>query len=81
MSDEPENLTLRHLRALDAKLDQLSKDIRHGFETLTGHLVGLTGRIAGLEIRATAMEAWSADTTQRLERIERRLSLIDEPTA
>ena len=78
MSDEPENLTLRHLRA---KLDQLSKDIRHGFETLTGHLVGLTGRIAGLEIRATAMEAWSADTTQRLERIERRLNLSDEPTA
>jgi hypothetical protein len=41
MTDEPENLTLRHLRALDAKLDQLSKDMRHGFETLTGHLVGL----------------------------------------
>ena len=81
MTDEPENLTLRHLRALDAKLDQLSKDMKFGFETLTGHLVGLTGRVAGLEIRATAMEAWSADTTQRLERIERRLNLIDEPTA
>lgn len=78
--DAPENLTLRHLRALDAKIDQLSKDMAHGFAVLTGHIVGLTGRVAGLEIRMTALEDWSADTTKRLDRIERRLNLVDEPT-
>ena len=65
------------LRALDAKLDQMARDMARGFETVSGHLTGLTGRIAGLEIRLSAMEAWSADTTQRLARIERRLELTD----
>jgi hypothetical protein len=64
----PESLTLDHLRALDAKLDQMAKDMARGFETVTGHLVGITGRIAGLEIRMPAMETWSADTTKRLDR-------------
>ena len=78
MSDAgPESLSLRHLRALDAKLDQMARDMARGFETVAGHLTGLTGRIAGLEIRLSAMEAWSADTTQRLARIERRLELTD----
>lgn len=77
MSDGPEDITLRHLRALDAKLDQLSKDMAHGFAVLTGHMVGLTGRVAGLEARMDAMESWSADTTARLERIEKRLGLIE----
>ena len=79
MSDGPEDINLRHLRALDAKLDQLAKDMAHGFATLTGHMVGLTGRAAGLEVRMDAMEKWSADTTQRLERIERRLGLVEAP--
>jgi hypothetical protein len=77
----PEDLTLRHLRALDAKLDQMAKDMARGFATVSGHLVGLTGRVAGLEIRLSAMEDWSADTTARLERIERRLGLVEAPPA
>jgi hypothetical protein len=75
----PESLTLHHLRALDAKLDQMAKDMARGFETVTGHLVGITGRIAGLEIRMSAMETWSAETTKRLDRIERRLGLVEPP--
>ena len=69
----------RHLRALDARLEQMSKDMARGFETVTGHLVGITGRIAGLEIRMAALETWSADTTKRLDRIERRLGLVEPP--
>ena len=81
MSDDngPENLTLRQLRAIELRLEQMSKDMARGFEMISGHLIGLTGRVAGLEVRLSAMEAWSADTTQRLERIERRTGLVDAP--
>jgi hypothetical protein len=75
----PESITLRHLRELDRKLDHLSKDMARGFATVTGHLVSLNGRVAGLEIRMEAIEAWSVDTTASLDRIERRLGLIEEP--
>lgn len=74
---QPDNLVLVHLRRLDERLTQLSKDMQHGFQTVTGHLIGLTGRMAGLETRMDAMESWSADTTARLERIERRLELSE----
>jgi hypothetical protein len=47
-----------------------------GFETVTGRL---TGRIARLEIRMAALETWSADTMKRLDRIERRLGLVEPP--
>ncbi len=77
--DGPESLTPRQLRALDVKLDQLAKDMARGFAMVTGHLVALTGRVEGLEIRMSAMETWSADTTERLERIERRLGLVEAP--
>jgi hypothetical protein len=49
--DNPESVTLRHLHALDGNLDQMSKDIKHGFETVLDHLAGLTARITELEIR------------------------------
>jgi hypothetical protein len=71
--------TLRHLRAIDERLEQIAQDLARGFETVTGHLVGITGRIAGLEIRMSAMDTWSADTTKRLDRIERGLGLVEPP--
>ena len=80
MSDNgPEDLTLRHLRELDRKIDQLAKDVAKGFAMVTGHLVALTGRVAGLEIRVAAIEAWTVQTDARLERIERRLNLVEGP--
>jgi hypothetical protein len=47
MSDDtcPESLTLRHLRALDTRLEQIASDMARGFTTVTGHLIALTGRI------------------------------------
>jgi hypothetical protein len=42
-------------------------------------LIALTGRVEGLEIRMSAIEAWSVDTTRRLDRIERRLDLVQVP--
>jgi hypothetical protein len=44
MSDNgPESLTLRHLRALDARLEQIGSDMARGFATVTGHLIGPEG--------------------------------------
>jgi len=79
MSDEPESLTLRHLRALDERLTRLETTMMRGFEVVVGRLAGIEGRLLGLETRMTALEDWSADTTKRLERIERRLNLVDAP--
>lgn len=78
MSDDgPEQLVLRHLRALDERLTQQSADMARGFQTVSGHLIALTGRVAGLEARMETLESWTADTTPRLERIERRLDLVE----
>jgi len=77
--DAPDNLTLRHLRALDERLTRLETTMMRGFEMIAGRLAGIEGRLLGLETRMTALEDWSSDTTQRLERIERRLGLIEEP--
>jgi len=75
--DQPDNIVLVHLRRLDARLEQFQADTARGFQTVTGHLTALTGRVAGLEQRLEALESWSADTTRRLERIERRLDLVE----
>jgi hypothetical protein len=78
--DGPENLTLRYLRALDERLTRLETTMQRGFEVIAGRLAGIEGRLLGLETRMTALEDWSSETTQRLERIERRLGLVEEPT-
>ena len=77
--DGPENLTLRYLRALDERMTRLETTMMRGFEVIAGRLAGIEGRLLGLETRMTALEDWSADTTKRLERIERRLNLVDAP--
>ena len=67
-------VTLAVIARLDAKQDRLEAAMADGFAVITG-------RVAGLEIRLSAMEDWSADTTARLERIERRLGLVEAPPA
>ena len=61
-----------------AELSRLETTMMRGFEMIAGRLAGIEGRLLGLETRMTALEDWSSDTTQRLERIERRLGLIEE---
>ena len=75
--DGPEDINLRHLRALDARLARLETTMMRGFEVIAGRLAGIEGRLLGLETRIGALEAWSAETTQRLDRIERRLGLVE----
>lgn len=76
MPDEPENLTLRQLRAMDGKLDRLGADLGELKRRMTlvdervalihADLAGISGRIDRLD--------------DRLARVETRLDLRDADT-
>lgn len=74
MSDQPDSLVLVYLRRLDERLERLERETTRGFAVISG-------RMAGLEGRMTALEDWSQDTTERLARIERRLDLAEAPSS
>ena len=68
MADEPDNLFLVYLRRLDAKMDRVIDDL------------------ADVKVRLTNLEEGQAVTSRRmdpieapLDRIERRLDLVDMP--
>ena len=69
MPDEnPENIVLRYLRQIDAKVDRLSEDMRdvkHRLSTLEETVAGQSRRMDRVE--------------DRLDRIERRLDLAESP--
>ncbi len=69
MSDQPENLALVYLRRIDAKLDKLQTDIPE----IKERLGFLEGTYASVSRRVDRMD-------DRLERIERRLDLVDMTT-
>jgi tetrahydromethanopterin S-methyltransferase subunit G len=78
MSDTgPDNLTLRHLWALDERMQRIESSIERLTGVVIGRFTGLEGRMLGLETRMAAFEAWSVEVTQRLSRIERRLDLVE----
>jgi hypothetical protein len=80
MSDDgPADLTLRHLRALDERMERMEAAIERLTQVLVGRFTGLEGRMLGIETRLSALEDWSAEVSRRLGRIERRLDLTDAP--
>ncbi len=67
-NDEPESHTLRWMRRIDSKLDLLAdiaRETRNRVGLLEQQYASLSTRIDGIE--------------NRLERIERRLDLVDAP--
>ncbi len=81
MSDQPENLILVYLRRIDQKVDGLADALRE-----LKHRVGnpdiVTGNLAVVETSHYASLAGRLDRLDdRVDRIERRLGLIDEPAA
>lgn len=80
MSDTgPESRTLRYLRALDERTERMERAMARAFEVLNARMGAVETRMLSLETRMTALEEWSAETTHRLDRIERRLNLVETP--
>jgi hypothetical protein len=78
MSDTgPEGLYLRHLRALDERMARMEAAIERLTQVVVGRFAGLEGRMLGIETRLSALEDWSVEVSRRLDRIERRLELVD----
>ena len=69
MADEqPDNLVLRYLRRIDGKLDQVIADV-----------ADLKHRVTLLELGFAGIHQRVDRVDLRLERIERRLDLVDAP--
>jgi predicted nucleic acid-binding Zn-ribbon protein len=68
MADEPDNLVLQILRRVDAKLDRVIEDVQDR-----------KMRVTGLEERVAHMELSVAGANRRIDRLERRLDLVDTP--
>ncbi|WP_159731420.1 hypothetical protein [Methylosinus sp. Ce-a6] len=77
MGDEPENPTSAILRRLDAEIDGVALDIRDIEHRLTALEVAVAN-LAATEASHYANVALRADRTDdRLDRVEKRLSLAD----
>lgn len=74
MTEKPDNIVLEHLRALRADTAALRQGQTHTNERLTAiehHMAGFFGT-------SRLQEELITDLTERLERVERRLGLVDE---
>lgn len=70
MAEDATNLILERLRRMDAKMDALQRDVSE-IKGRVGDLEGLYSLYAGLSRRVDRIG-------DRLERIERRLDIVDE---
>lgn len=80
MADEPENLTLRYLRSMDEKLDRIhskAASIENRCSALEIRLTSLDTRLVSIDMRLDGMQADIAEQGLRLERVERRLGIIE----
>jgi predicted nucleic acid-binding Zn-ribbon protein len=80
MVDEPENLTLRMLRQIDAKLDIVMErlhDLTARVASVEDQLVILRSDVSGLRSDFVRLEHRMDRFDERLQRIERRLDLIE----
>jgi predicted nucleic acid-binding Zn-ribbon protein len=66
MTSEPENLILRQLRSMDAKLDRLLDDVHD----LKVRVTAVEEGLSGVHRRLDRVE-------QRVDRIEKRLDLVN----
>jgi hypothetical protein len=75
MADEPRDLVLDHLRAIRSDVGALREDMRE----VKGRLSAVEDIVAALVAADTRMQHSLDRLSDRTERIERRLGLIDQP--
>ena len=73
MADEPANLVLEHLRAIRGEVGAMREDLRDGKARQAADMFSF------LVSAITRMQHSLDRLADRVERIERRLNLIDEP--
>lgn len=73
----PAYLPLRHLRALDERTERIEAILNRLVQVVGARFGAMEARMLGLETRMSALEDWSHDVTGRLDRIERRLNLVE----
>lgn len=84
MADEPINLVLEHLRAIRTEIAGLRDDVReikHRQNDMARQIAALRREQAGDAETTAHVEARLDRFGERLERIERRLDIADDPTA
>ncbi len=73
MTDEPDNLILRYLRRIDASAERLSADMGDVKQRLTS----VERQIGELRVDMAGISARMDRSDLRLERIERRLDIVE----
>jgi hypothetical protein len=77
MADEPENLVLEHLRAIRAVVEQSQTELRE-LKVRVGRLaVGTARALAHIQVTLAEHSVRFDGTDERLDRIEKRLGLVD----
>lgn len=74
MADEAESLVLEHLRAIRATLEKHSQ----AFADISLRLSGIEQHMAGFQLSEVRQNSAIDQLTKRVERIEKRLELVDE---
>lgn len=84
MSTEPENLVLVYLRRIDAKVDALGvrmDDLTHRMSAVEIGLVSVRRDLSHLAEADARLQMSFDRMRQDMDRVQRRLDLIDEPAA
>lgn len=74
MAQEPRDLVLEHLRRMDRKFDAMAEDIgsiKHRMSAMERHMLGQVASDYGQNDEIDRLK-------RRVDRIERRLELVDE---
>jgi hypothetical protein len=79
MTENVENLTHEMLRRMHGKLDEIQTEMRLRFTGVETGLAAIEHHLAAFHLTDGARADEITDLRRRIERIERRLDLIDTP--
>ena len=79
MTDKVENLTHEMLRRVHGKLDDIQTEMRLRFTGVESGLAAIEHHLAAFHLTDVARADDITDLRRRIERIERRLDLVDTP--